>query len=395
VQALTGGPRASLTAAAVSEALDLERGAHIRHGVTVVDRSSAETGETLRFTKAAVTWSYRPPDLTSGQQAAVAAVRRQATVETVGAVSIDLTTRRLRLWTEWQLADGSWARFNQGVFVIVNPGALSDDGKVLTRTLQLADKSHAWNLSTLSDPVTVASGTNVVQWIKTDMTAQFAETHFAITDEALTLGGVVTFEAGTSRLEVYSRLLAAIAYDQLTADEDGFPASTPLATLSGKGPERSFGPGAGKIVEAGSLEPLAPVLPNRLRFTARQGPASGGTVGNGIYVVDNQSTGPTSIDARGYVVEQRVEVEAYDQATLVKIGDAEKQRYFAGGGDKFTGSVALNPRASDRDVIAITLPRLSINGTTWQVTDWTYPLDPAISDPGAALMPIVAERRVP
>jgi hypothetical protein len=394
VQALTGGPRAALTAAAVSEALDLKRGGHIRHGITVLDTAGNDTTETLRFTSATVTWSYRPPDLTAGQQAEVAAVRRQASVQTAGAVSINLVTRRLRLWTEWQLADSSWARFHLGVFVIVNPGALADDGVVLTRTLQLADKSYLWQLATLTDPLTVAAATAVVAWIKADLTSRFGETSFAITDTGATLGGAVTFESGTTWLEVYSSLLAAVAYDQLIADEDGHPASTPLATLTGKGPERAFGPGLGKIVEAGSLEPLQPVLPNRLRFTARQGPASGGSVGNGIYIVDNASAGPASISSRGYVVEQRVDVEAYDQATLVAVGDAEKQRYFAGGGDKFTGSVALNPRASDRDVIAITLPRLSITGTTWLVTDWTYPMNPALADSGSILMPIVAERRV-
>jgi hypothetical protein len=394
VQALTGGPRSGLTEAVVSEALDLKRGAHIRHGITVLDQAGLETMETFAFTGASVTWSYRPPDLTAGQQAEVAAVRRQASVQTAGAVTINLVTRRLRLWTEWQLADSTWARFNLGVFIIVNPGALVDDGMVLTRTLQLADKSYLWNLATLTDPLTVAAATNVVQYIKTDMTSRFGETSFAITDTGALLGGAVTFEAGTTWLEAYSKLLAAIGYDQLVADEDGHPASTPLATLTAKGPERFFGPGLGKIVEAGSLEPLVPVLPNRLRFAARQGPSTGGVVGNGLYIVDNQSAGPASIDSRGYVVEQRVDVEAYDQATLVAVGDAEKQRYFAGGGDKFTGSVALNPRASDRDVIAITLPRLSIAGTTWLVTDWTYPMNPSLSDASSVLMPIVAERRV-
>lgn len=395
MQALTAGPRSALDATLLAESLTLGRGAQVRHGCDVLNTADEPTSDILRFSTGSVTWSYRPPDPIVGQAAAVSDVRRQAKLTVAGPLTADLNVRRLRLWTEWRLLDGTWARWHLGVFVATNPGAVGDDGVLLNRSLNLADKSFLWSERKLNDPVTVASTEVATTWVKADLTARFGEAAFDIPDSLGVVGGTgLTFERDATCLDMYSRVLATVGYDQLIANEDGLPAAVPLSTITARTAEATFGSGASKMLARGSLEPLQARTPNVLRFSARQGPSLGNVDGNGLTYRYNNTTGPASIAARGFEVLQTIDVDASDQPTLEAIADAEQQRYFAGGGQRFTGSLALNPRMSDRDVIGLELPRLAITSDDWQVTDWTYPMVPNMSTEADALMPFVAERRV-
>lgn len=380
----------------IDDALSLVSGANVRHGLDVLDNRDLPTGETLRFTEGSVTWSYRPPDPLDGQQNATTAVRRQGSLKVPGDISINLFARRLRLWTEWQLPDATWNRWYLGVF-LANIPRLSDDGNIVSRDLDLADKSWIWSQTTITDPIHLDSTQTAIPWVKADLTSRFSESRFAISgDVTATVGGNgLTFDSGTDMLTVYSTVLRSIGNDDLTTDETGAAASQPMSVLSGKGPSATYGAGARKIVLAGDVSALIPSLPNVVRFVARQGPSSGGSEGNGIYTVKNQSTGPASIDSRGFEVSIPVQVDAVDQDTLVSLGDAEKQRWFAGGGNTFSGSIGLNPTLGDRDVIAIDLPRLGISSSeSWIITSWNYPLGD-MTKSSDALMQITAEQRVP
>lgn len=379
------------------EALSLTRGARVRHGCDVLDLADQETGERLPFIGGAVGWTWRPPDpLTGGQTDGVAEVRRTAGLTLAGPLEVDLQQRRLRIWTEFQLRTGDWARFHMGVFTTPRP-ALRDDGTLVGREISLADKSYAWREALLDEPEFVPPTTVVTTYVKAELTRLFGETSFSITPSTAVLGGRgMVFEGGTSRLELWSTVLKAIAFDQLTADEQGRPLARPLSDISNRAPEITYGPGQAKIKTQGEVAPILPTLPNVLRFASRQGPSSGSSVGNGLHIVRNQSTGPASIDARGGSprgeVVQRVDVDASTQEQLVAIATAEAPRYFAGGGLTFTGQVGLNPRHSDRDVIGLDLPRLGLSGS-WFVTSWTYPLQPIDSESGA-VMEITAEQKI-
>jgi hypothetical protein len=261
--------------------------------------------------------------------------------------------------------------------------------------LQLLDKSWLWSTTHLAGPVPVPAGTVIVGWVKADLTARFGETRFAIASSDAVLTQDRVFEPGMSWLDVYSRLLEAAGLDQLTADEAGRPAAQALTALAGKGVEHTYGPGLGKVVTAGQVEPLLSSLPNVVRFSARQGPSLGNVEGNGLAIRRNRSTGPASIDARGgQEVTVTVDVDADDQMVLEQVADADCQRFFAGGGMRWSGRVGLNPRHSDRDVIGLVLPGLDLPvGQAWQVTEWTYPLAQP-TDEQAVTMPVTAERRV-
>lgn len=390
MQALLAEPRAHLTERFVKDTFDLSGGAKVRHGVDVLDATDTPTGETIPTESGSVTWSYRPPDSPAETTTAVAEVRRRAELTLAGFVSVELITRRYRLWTEFAAADGTWVRSHLGVFVPTIPDA-TDDGVVVRRRLDLADKSWRYKNRVLTDPLVVPAGTNPVTYVRADLGSRFGETRFAITDTAVVLDRVKVFEPGDSWLDVYNGLLELAGYDQLTVDEGGRPQSVPLAFLAGKGPEYEYAPGAGKIVTAGSVESLLPSLPNVVRFVASQGPALP-EEGNGIITRRNEHTGPGSITARGDEVHLEVQVEAENNAELVAVADADAQRYFAGGGLRFSGSVGLNPLHGDRDVVALNKPRLGLSGT-WLVTSWSYPLHPVTAD-SAVLMSLTAEARV-
>lgn len=390
-QPLIAGPRAGLDEALVAESLTLSRGMTVRHGLDVLDLTGQPTDLVLRTTGGAVSWTWRSPELGGQSGEHIAAVRRSATVDVVGQVPPDLTGVRVRVWSEWLLLDGSWARWHLGVFTITNPGAVSTDGVVVTRSLTLADKTHDWLLP-IPRPLYVPGTTVAVGWVKEQLTSVFGETSFAVASSDVTIGGGRTLEAETPHLEVFSRVLEAVGLDQLIADEDGRPASQSLAVLAGQGPFATYGPGAGKMRPEASVQPLLPRIPNVVVFSARQGPSLGNENGNGLATRRNASTGPSSIAARGREVVHRVDVDVDSQAALEAHADANAARWLAGGGDTLTAKVALNPRFSDRDVIAVTHPLLGVSGD-WNVTGWTYPLRP-ITDEAAVTMPITAERRV-
>ena len=144
--------------AAVEDALSLTRGAKVRHGIDVLDlndRPVMQNGkpQTLRFDPkgSAVSWDYRAADLLAGQSDEIAETRRTATLSLAGDIGVNLNAVRLRVWTEWRLLDGSWARFPMGVFEVVNPGAVVDDGLVVRRTVTCVDKSYRWAMTCNTD----------------------------------------------------------------------------------------------------------------------------------------------------------------------------------------------------------------------------------------------------
>lgn len=390
MQSLIAAPREALDADVVTAALALEHNPQIRHGVDVLDTAGLFTGDTLDVERGSVSWAYRAPERSGFDSTSAAEVRRTAELVVAGDVDFNLVARHLRIWTEIDAPTGEAVRFHLGVFVVANP-SLVDDGILLRRPLRLADKTYRYANRVLTDPLTVPAATNVIDFVIDRLGTEFDETAFAITVSDVELTEARVFEAGMTELALFNALLEVAGYDQLTADENGRPRSIPLADLADRGPEHRYAPADGKILTAGVIEPLLPTLPNVLRFVARVGDALPAE-GAGIATRTNQSTGPGSIDARGEEVHLEVQVEAETQPELEAIADADAQRYFAGGGLRFSGSVALNPRHSDRDVVELVKPRLGLSGI-WVVTSWQYPLEPIDSE-RAVTMPITCEARV-
>lgn len=395
MQPLLASPREDLTEAQVLSAIN-SPSPSVRHGVDVLDSDLLPTGETLPVdpeSGGSVTWSYRPSAPGSGATATVE-VRRRCDLTLAGDVDDGLLLSRLfRVWAELRATDGTWVRFHLGTFTCTLPPR-DDDGQVVRRRLTLAPREHLFASRLLEDSVTVLAADDVLTAIRDDLSSVFGITSTAFPEPAgaSTLGEDYYFPAGTSYAEKWRRMLAGIAYDQVVTNVDGLPTAQPLDVLAGKGPEWTYAPGDGRIIVPGSVEALAPELPNVVRFEARNGPSLGGTEGNGFYTLVNQSDGPASIDQRGYEVFLAVQVDAASQTELEAYGDAEFQRLTAGGGLRAQVQVGLNPLHDDRDVVRLVRPRLGLSGD-WNVTSWTYPLR-RITDAGAVLMPLTCEFRV-
>lgn len=390
MQALTAGPRIGLDPETVTAAI-LNPSPHVRHGVTVLDSTLTETGETIPVDLergGEVAWSYRP--LAGASSEATTEVRRQARLSLAGDVDDALLlSRLLRLWTELQAPSGEWVRFN----LITGLSALprrDDDGRVVRRELQVLPREHLWRTRRLDDYVTVGAADDVLQVVRDTLASVFGITTTAFPEPSgsSVLGSAMTFDTDTTYYEFFSRLLAGIAYDQPITTVDGTPTAQPLEVLAGKGSEYVYAPGEGRVVVAGSLEPLDPELPNVVRFVARQGPSLP-VEGNGYVTVRNDNTGPASIQQRGFEVFRAVSVDASSQPELESYAAQERQRLFAGGGLRFQGQVGLNPLHDDRDRVTLTRPRLGLSGL-WDVTGWSYPLR-MIEGGQAVLMSLTAE----
>jgi hypothetical protein len=395
VQGWTEGPRSSFTEAEVRAALELAYGPRVRHRVILLTNSDVETSTSVPVDMKKggdVSWDYRVPDSVGGGGRSDASVRRTAKLTMVGDVSFNVMTNRFKLRTEILSPQNNWVPFDMGVFVSTLP-PVNDDGVLVTRDLDLADKTFRY-ARPIPASITIAAGTVATSWVDADLLATFGETKRAISPSSVTLPTDLVFDPGTPRILVYNKLLEIAGYDHLIADEYGVPTARPLSTVVNKGVEHRYGPG-GTILTAGRLEALIPDLPNVVRFVARGGPSLP-VEGNGWRTKYNQSTGPGSITARGgEEVWRFVEVAAESQTALDAIADSEAQRYFAGGGLRYTGKVGLNPRHSDRDVNALVKPRLGLTSETdaWLVTDWRYPLR-EIESPDDVLMAVTWERRV-
>lgn len=410
MQELTGGPRAHLTEQQVLDVLRLEPGPQIRWGLDILNPTDMSVrGIHPNLLSVDIDWSYRAlPSITGGTPDR-ALVRRTGSAEVMeipgfawhanyyrpwvellgysptGGEIVDIpgfnlitddgyflvTEEEEEIVTEDQQIDLGfeyWVRFHQGVFVATNPPAV-DTGTYIKRSLELAELVHIAQGQVLSDPLNMEAGTSVTEWLKSDLGIRLGVTDFSrIQDSEKVLEEPLFFDVDTTRLEIYNTLLEYIGYDYLHTDEEGRFVAQPLEAPTDREFEHEYRPG-GTLVRESSIESINPELPNVIRFVALRGPSLA-EEGNGIRTVVNQNDGPSSLSQLGRPVTLRVEVEARDQEELDLIARTQSQYYFAGGGYRFVGSIGINPRHADQDVVLLIKPGFGIAGN-WIVTSWS------------------------
>lgn len=378
-QGLTDPPRDTLTAQQVLDSLAWQHSTQIRWAVDLLSTQLDPTGLELEFESGSVSWQWRAQP-NPGDAPVAAVVRRQATLVYRHKPGFNPLAVYYRPWVEMRGPDGVWVRWHLGVFTAVLPpfrydGLADGLGAVVWRDLALADLSHIWQADETSDPVVVAAGTNVAQWVRDDIAPRF---DIADTSQITGTGTAsidYVFEPQTSWLSVYSTLLGAVGNEPLYADQDGLPTSGPLVDPETLEPDITYGFGS-TVVPAVSVEAVNPDLPNTLRFVARRGPSLA-EEGNGIRTVINENTGPGSLQQRGgRTVLQRVEADAQTQDELDAQAKALAPFYFAGGGLRYVGEVGLDPRHDDRGIVGLDRPTIGLSGT-WLVTSWTVRLGDA------------------
>lgn len=401
MQGLTDGPRAGLTESVVLDSISWDRGMRTRWGVDILDSSNQllSPQPSLLFESADVQWAFRVPEGVNSRATDIAAVRRTASLAIKGSVDdFNVLIHRYRPWIETQASDGTWVRWNQGVFVSTLP-AVSDDGVWLSRTLSLADKTHVWSKE-LDDFYVAEFNKNIILFVREILEDEFDETDFDLPASSEVIEEDMVFEPGDTWLNVMNAVLEAGGFDPLIATAEGLPHTRLATDHADQAIEQVYEPGGQIKIEA-DIDPLLPEVPNVLIFTARRGPSLS-EEGDGIRTVKNQDIGPGSIDARGGLeVRRKFEVDAQPgppedtNQFLDEIAYGQAARYFAGGGLRFKGTIGLNPRHDDRDIIAIVKADFDMDDNTeeWIVTGWDLPLR-NIESEDHALMSIEAERRV-
>ena len=175
-------------------------------------------------------------------------------------------------------------------------------------------------------------------------------------------------------LDVCNDLLAAVGYDPLWVDQDGNYRSEPFVKPAERPVEWVFDLGDEKtnlVGPDGDSEQDVWGKPNRWRGI-RRGMAVQPVEGDGIYTVDNPTTGPSSIASMGGKIRRRTEyLDAVDQAALV----AQVERIKA---EDMAATRTINlmvdplPIAGHLDVVGF------VNGddaAVAEVTSWEIPLD--------------------
>lgn len=283
---------------------------------------------------------------------------------------------RVRPWME--LSDnGVIARFNLGVFVMTTPD--SPRGKSLVSyTVTGYDLLHLLQDGP-GDTYVVTSGTTYLQAVRDVLTASGVGATLQLdgTLQNTTLPATMVWaldpSSATSWLRIVNDLLGAIDYRGLWADQDGALRSGPYAAPSTRGIEWVFNTtdeATNLVGEDRSLSSDVWGARNQWKFV-RRGMTTLPIEGNGIYTVNNVSTGRTSQDALGRIVRAPVQyLDAADQASLVSQGnriiaaDQARSRQF----DITAGPL---PIAGHFDIVEFD----DANETDkCQVTSWTIPL---------------------
>lgn len=377
MQELTAPPRDHLTEQQVLDSLAFNHSTQIRWGVETLNTVTLEpAGIQLDVVEGSVTWQWRAqPD--AGEHPVEAQVRRTGSLTYRHLPGFNPLALLYRIWVEMRGPDGEWVRWHLGVFTAVMPpyeyeGRSDQDGAIVMRPLDLADRSHFWQSHETDDPIIVEFETDIIQYVQDDLATRFREVDVSGIVGVGIASDDYIFDAGTPWLEVYSQILQAIGNEPLHADEEGRPRSRPVEDPELREAEHNYSFGTTLLAPA-SIEAVNPELPNVLRFVAKRLPSLA-EEGNGIRTMTNDSVGPGSIQQRGgRRVLMRVEIDAQTQEELDAQARALAPFYFAGGGLRLVEQVGLNPRHGDSDVVFLEKPALGIAGT-WIVTSWTISL---------------------
>lgn len=291
--------------------------------------------------------------------------------------NIDYNNQRVRIAVIISTDDNRWQyTYNMGIYLLNAP----------TRTLATSADVDVECVSTLGvvDTVvgqtfTLASGSNYVTQISNILTTTLGEpaAYVNIPSNAATLPYAMVWELDetTTYLDIINSLLTAIAYEELYVDRDGVFRSTPRVLPNQLAIIGTYSADSSNTVVAidRQVETNYFDAPNRWVFYIANAKAGLPIVGDGLYVVLNQSDGPTSIDARGRTISKVIPLDAADHASLVSTANAivaEEKR----ASETVKIGLSPNPEAWFRPAVSYTDNFL---GTTkiYEVARWTFDLN--------------------
>jgi hypothetical protein len=365
MQPLAAGPRANVTAAAVTALIRDSFALQVSAGLELLDRDLSVLADlTDLFAAGSVTRS------------SYADLHGSASLEVEGA--LDWGSAIVRPYMVLS-STTTTARFNLGAYYTPTPKTVF--GRTpLTYAVEAIDILDG--LATpVGDTYAVAAGTGYLAAVEAILLQQgFTAYIIDQTAAASVLPSSRTWvlDENTTWLGIINDLLGSIGYYGIWSDWDGRLRVQQYVTPSTRQPEWTYDTGAltSMLSPERTLEQDMYRAPNRWVFwrsNGVDGPAP--TEGDGKYTVVNSTDGPTSVEARGgRVITRPKPLDVADQPSLVRAGqqivdnDMTVKR-------QLTLGVAPNPLHWHFDVVALNDPDLASPGSTILVTKWTLPLD--------------------
>lgn len=231
-------------------------------------------------------------------------------LELVDRGQINFSSDRIRVWwvvegvEEWPL----------GVYVLAAPTE-THTGTEVTRSVALIDKLTVIKESVLTSTLQVAKGANIVAAAVTQI-RQTGEERIAATDSSKTLTNAMTWDPGTSRLQVINDLLAAAGYASLWTDRTGLFRVEPYIEPAQRSIAWEFAEGESSIHSPRWEFELSLWEASNTVVMTSQATDSGSVFL--ASAVDNNPASPTSVPSMGRTLNPIVveNVEASSQADL-------------------------------------------------------------------------------
>lgn len=370
MEALTAAPRQDLTDEQVLAILtgDLQVtdvGAEVLAADLTVVR---DISDQVQIDGAAVNW---------GSTTAVGSVARDCALNLTEELNWGVDLVRIRV----KLDDGhTSAEFYCGVFSLTTPDNVIETDVTVYQVVGY-DRLYLLQRE-VGDSYSVSKGSPVIQTI-IDVIAESGLTGVDLDQTAI--DAVVpankawpllpSSTEATQWLDIVNWLLSLINYDPLWCKPDGPYRSQPHLNPATRAPEFTFNADDVTTTIVGQQRTINAdvwATPNKWIFVMT-GFDGEPREGDGIYIVVNQSDGPTSIDARGYTKPQQIPVDAVDQATLESVGNMQVAAAMRTT-TTLTLSTSTLPIAGQGDVIDY-IDTAAGGGFKAQATAWTMPLD--------------------
>lgn len=305
-------------------------------------------------------------------------VERSNYAQIHGSCSLELATAlawgRVEVRPYMDVSDGSnTARFYLGVYRLSTPTK-----KAETTIYKVSGDDRLTRLNTLvGETYRVAAGTVITTEVNSILAAQASDVPRSITPSSLTFpyDVVVPLDDKTTWLGIVNSHLQRLGYRGLWADWTGGYRSGPYVAPSGRGIEWSYTDDRASTILGKARESITNIedTPNRWVFVNEE--AGDVPLDTDVYEVVNQSSGPTSIDSRGGLVNTAVHfVETCGCSdSLQQNGDriVEQESRLS---QRFEIETFANPLHWHFDILGYTDTALGTDGAKVLSQDWSLSL---------------------
>lgn len=260
----------------------------------------------------------------------------------------------------------NYAEWPQGVYLLSTPTRQADKNEVVTRSVDAYDSLQAIADDLVTSRYTVTAGTNYVTAATALLPSYQAATIIA---NSATLPVGLEWEPGTSKLTIINYLLAAINYESLWYDENGYPVIRPYIAPSLKSPSVTYADNQASVLlpeMSQTIDLFA--IPNE--WVLVQSEPNNSTVLRSVYTNSNPAS-PTSTVSRGrtitkFVTEQNAPNQATLDARAQQMAVADSQIY-----ETVDMETAIMPFHSTGDIFELDYSTLQLSDKYFEIA-WSF-----------------------